>query len=165
MTKYYKKLLLVLFSLSVGFCLALALGSAEETSEPCQLCQNKALVKEAILALDEYPWWGNPPDLYDPNYVQHSLDMPSIWIPTPHPYGSFDGGMILKEPVTFDSIIAEGDMVSVCLSYSLDSIYSPWFDVIGMELATYRISGGKIVEGWVVRSENYIHPDHNPFVE
>ncbi len=149
MSKHYKKFILLVIPACVGFCLALALGWAEESSEFTQEEFNKALVKEAILAFDEDPYDKTLPELFDPNYVQYGPSTPFHQTPRPHFSGIFDAGQFITEPVTFDSIIAEGDMVSVCLIYTIGGFifYDP--DFVFMELAIYRISRGKIVEGWV----------------
>ena len=104
---------------------------------------NKALVKEAILAFDEDPFDANLPDLFDPNYVQYGPYSFSTKAPLPHFSGINIDGVLFPEPVIFDSIIAEGDIVSVRLSYEEHNRFA------FVELASYRIYQGKIVEGWL----------------
>jgi predicted SnoaL-like aldol condensation-catalyzing enzyme len=109
----------------------------------------KALVREAILAFDEDPYDANLPEQFDPNYVQYGPTYASPEIPYPHGFLEDFGGGYAVIPVTFESIIAQGGMVSVRLSY--DTIYPSQNDATGnaVELATYLIADGKIVEGWV----------------
>ncbi len=146
MSKHYTKLLLLLIPLPVWFFLSLAVGSAEEPCELCHLCQNKALVKAAILAFDEDPYDANLPEQFDPNYVQWDADSTFAEGPTPHHIG----------PVAFESIISEGDMVAVRLSWNTGPLLGvPGIVTTYTELAIYRIAGGKIVEGWVAEIFQY----------
>jgi len=148
MTKYYKKLLLLLIPLPVGFCLALALGSAEKTSELTQEEQNKALVRQAILAFNEDPNDHTLPEFYDPNYLQYGPT--TDWREKPIPHYSrgheLEGRVISYTPVTFEDIIAEDDMVAVRLSWDFWDVDNLTFEY-HTEIAIYRISGGKIVKG------------------
>lgn len=111
---------------------------------------NEALVKEAILAFDEDPYDANLPDLFDPNYIQIGPGYTEFYsYGSPHHSGRYIDGVFVPEPVTFDSIIVEGDMVAVHLSYNDQYSDEPHSFRYYMELALYRISRGKIVEGWV----------------
>ncbi len=113
---------------------------------------NKALVREAILAFDEDPWDANLPEQFDPNYVQHSLITGWGERPIPHFSGCYYSDNFNPKPVTFRSIIAEGDMVSVRLQWSYWSHPEPLVNEYYAELAIYRIANGKIVEGWQLRT-------------
>lgn len=149
MSSYYKKLLLILIPACVGFCLALALGSADEPTELCQLCQNKAIVREAILAFGANPQDANVPDLFDPNYVQHIYPYePPGYDPPPEQMGWYltpyhNWGL------RFKFIIAEGDMVCVLASEECDAGWPATYFI--HQMAIFRIANGKIVEGWFVR--------------
>ncbi|GAH53276.1 unnamed protein product [marine sediment metagenome] len=163
MSKHYKKLFLLLIPACSGFCLALALGSAEQPIELCHLCQNKALVKAAILAGREHPEDPNLPDQFDPNYVQASLlyaGYPPEYVNTSPVLGP---PWHLDMKLEFKSIIAEGDMVSVIVT---------WGDQWGVsnfhlyfQQGTYRIANGKIVEGWISRFTLIAFQNHLPFLE
>lgn len=148
MSSYYKKLLLILTPLPVGFCLALALGSTSESSELTQEEQNKVFVRQAILAFDEDPNDHTLPEFYDPNYLQYGPITGVQEKPIPH-YSrghELEGRDIRYTPVTFEDIIAEDDMVAVRLEWDfwdIDNLIIEYYT----EIAIYRISGGKIVEG------------------
>ena len=148
MSRYYKKMLNLLIPLSVLFCLALALGSSEKPSELTQEEQNKVLVRQAILSFDEDPNDHTLPEFYDPNYLQYGPTTGGREKPMPH-YSrghELEGRVIRYTPVTFEDIIAEDDMVAVRLEWDfwdIDNLIIEYYT----EIAIYRISGGKIVEG------------------
>ncbi len=147
MSKHYKKLILILIPACAGFCLALALGSAEQPTELCQLCQNKALVKQSILDLTDPNWYVILPLQFDPNYVEHVRTKwydPAVGDEmNTFPYWLGHWRWILK----FDFIIAEGDMVAVLYTWKGGG----WDDInpTEIDMALYRIANGKIVEGWM----------------
>ena len=159
MSRHYKKLLLLLIPLPVGFCLALALGSAEKPSELTQEEQNKVLVRQAILAFDEDPNDHTLPEFYDPNYLQYGPTTGGQEKTIPH-YSrghELEGRVIRYTPVTFEDIIAEDDMVAVRLEWDfwdIDNLIIEYHT----EIAIYRISGGKIVEGQLAERFFNIEP-------
>jgi len=130
--------------------LPLWMGFASVTvNRPCESCrheQNKALVKEAILAWSEDPYYANLPEQFDPNYVQYG---PHPYYPE-HPqsriYIDDDVSPSMLGELRIDSIIAEGDMVVIRLT---------WLDayIEGAEMYTqiciFRICRNKIVEGHI----------------
>lgn len=122
--------------------------------------KNKTLVREAILAFDEDPYDANLPEQFDPNYVQHGPDTFPQEVPRPHNAITEWLGGFIPTSVIFHYIIAEGDMVSVLFFYSYEGLDWPAPETYCMELATYRIAGGKIVEGWIaigLTPYNYPH--------
>lgn len=200
MSKHYKKLILLLIPACAGFCLALALGSAEEDpvvcnecivriyleewgrdyysdrgpmnpydwgpvevidflSGPCESCRledNKALVKDAILAFDEDPYDANLPEQYDPNYVQHSPNTPYGPGFDYRPTGPLMPESFFDKPFTFEHIIAQGDMVAVRVSWDYYNSSVTW--LYPSQFATYRIANGKIVEAWISDCSQYFKP-------
>lgn len=143
MSKHYTKLLLLLILLPVWFFLSLALGSAEEPTELCQLCQNKALVKKSFNSLacgDVEQWY----EFFDPNYIHHfhseyatTLEQVALM----YSYDLNSGYQQSPYPVVED-IIAEGDKVVVYVIRMGDM--EDWFK----EIWILRIANGQIVEGW-----------------
>lgn len=147
MSKHYKKLILLLIPACAGFCLALALGSAEEPPELCHLCQNKALVRDAILACGDDPYAANLPEQFDPNYIQLS------------PWSFLDNAIVPLQPYEFalrhtsengywfKHIIAEGDMVAVLSAYATPDDVA--YGVTTLQFGIFRISNGKILWAWI----------------
>ncbi len=146
MSKHYKKLILLLIPACAGFCLALTLGSAEEPSELCHLCQNKALVLRAIDAMKAQNF-----DVIDElfgDYCYYLFGCLYEW--------GFDAGPDYEEWMDFgpygpveahvSDIIAEGDIVVVRYDWSLRGSSGGGFCY--RDIRMYRIAYGKIVQVW-----------------
>lgn len=170
MSKYYKKLLFLVIPLSVGFCLALALGSAEQPSWLTQEENNKKIAERALNALSALEL-----DLsdFDLNYIHH----------LPNPLGIVSIDLTLAETITwffrFDEslndihqyihigdIITEENKVVVRfqrMNLSDDHSPSPYpipIHLLSSEIWTWLIVDGKIVEGWSV-SDDAPHEENN----
>lgn len=158
MSKHYKKLILLLIPLSVGFFLALALGSAEEPSELSQEEKNKHLVMDAIGAL--YLQDVNQVnELFDPNYIHHlpakhthfTLYETISWF---HRFDdTFDD---IRIRVNTRSFIAEGYRVVVLFHRD---VYDSGVTAAGVhydvtlfssEIWILHIANGKVFESWSV---------------
>lgn len=130
---------------SVGFGLALALGSSSELP---QEEQNKLIVEQAVLAFDKDPNDYTLPEFYDPNYLQYGPTSGKHEKPIPH-YSrghGLEGRDIRYSPVTIEDIITEDDKVVVRLEWGFWDVDNFIIENY-TEIAIYRIADGKIVEG------------------
>jgi len=156
MSKHYKKMALILIPACAGFCLALALGSAEEPSEFMQEELNKDLVHDALYALKAQDV-NCINELFDTNYIHHlPFTEPPLTLDEmiSRYYGDIPilcGNWV--EPWIKETIV-EGDKVVVHFvrEFWLKHFPRSWLDssihVLSSEMWVLRIAGGKIVEGW-----------------
>lgn len=143
----YKKMLHLLIPLLAMFFLAFALGSDEEAPAMCQLCQNKALVKEAIWALNEDP---NNYEYFPELFHLGHYDPNSMLLEGYYEAQYWDEWMYVKYgvgPIRFKSIIAEGDMVAVHLEWFV--LHQEPDSPPHHQLAIFRIADGNLVESCV----------------
>jgi len=146
MSKYDKKLLLVLIALIVILILTLTIKPSKRPSDFVQRYKNKKLVADAIIAFNEDPYAPNMPVQYDPNFVQYRLhsqkpasSTPSFYLPN----GSCD---MLSGTFINTIIMAEYSMVAV---FRYDAVTdSSQGTSRYMEFSLYRIANDKIVECW-----------------
>ena len=146
MSKYDKKLFLILIALIVIFILILTTKPSKRPSDFVQCYKNKKLVYDAILAFNEDPYVPNLPVQYDPNFVQYRLYSQKPVSPTPSfylPNGSCD---MLSGTLINTIIMAEGSMVAV-FQYEPVPGSSQCTNRCN-EFSLYRIANDKIVEGW-----------------
>ena len=146
MSKYDKKLFLILIALIVIFILILTTKPSKRPSDFVQRYNNKKLVYDAILAFNEDPYAPNLPVQYDPNFVQYRLYSQKPVSPTPSfylPNGSCDmlsGTLINTIFLAEDSFVAVFRFQVVPGSSQCTNRYT--------EFSLYRIANDKIVEGW-----------------
>jgi len=146
MSKYDKKMLLILIALIVILILTLTIKPSKRPSDFVQRYKNKKLVADAIIAFNEDPYAPNLPVQYDPNFVQYRLYSQKPVSPTPSfylPNGSCD---MLSGTLINTIIMAEGSFVAVFRFQAVPesspgtNLYTKFF--------LYRIANDKIVKGW-----------------
>jgi len=140
-----KRVIYTICLFSVGFGLALALGSSSDLT---QEEQNKLIVRQAILAFDNDPNDHTLPEFYDPNYLQYGPTTGGYEKPIPH-YSrghGLEGRDIRYSPVKFEDIIAEDDKVVVRLEWEFWDVDNLLIENY-TEIAIYNIADGKIIEG------------------
>jgi predicted SnoaL-like aldol condensation-catalyzing enzyme len=148
MSKYDKKLLLILIALIVILILTLTIKPSKRPSDFVQRYKNKKLVADAILAFNEDPYDANLPKQFDPNYLQYRLGTLKPVVPTPCFYGKpiFSD---LQGSTLINSVIMAEDSKVVVFHFQVLPESSQGTDRY-TEFAIYRIANGKIVEGWSV---------------
>lgn len=161
MHRCYKKPISLLIPFSLGVCLTLALGLAEQSSEFSQEELNKVLVRQALT------WeFDLSNDYFDSDYIHH----------LPNPLGTVSIDLTLEETRTWlfrfgeppseachyihiDDIVTEENKAVVrfqrmYLSYPYSpSPYPISVQLLSSEIWIWRIADGKIVEGWSVSND------------
>jgi len=146
MSKYDKKLFLILIALIVIFILILTIKPSKRPSDFVQRYKNKKLVADAIIAFNEDPYAPNLPVQYDPNFVQYRLYSQKPVFPTPSFYLANGTSDMLAGTLINTIFLAEDSFVAV-FRFQVVPESSPGTNLYN-EFALYRIANDKIVEGW-----------------
>ncbi len=146
MSKYDKKLLLILIALIVILILTLTIKPSKRPSDFVQRYKNKKLVADAIIAFNEDPYDANLPVQYDPNYVQYRLYSQKPVFPTPSFYLANGTSDMLAGTLINTIFLAEDSFVAV-FQYEPVPGSSQCTNRCN-EFSLYRIANDKIVEGW-----------------
>ena len=146
MSKYDKKLFLILIAILVCFILNLTIKPSKRPSDFAQRYKNKKLVADAIIAFNEDPYAPKLPVQYDPNYVEYRLYSQKPVFPTPSFYLANGTSDMLAGTLINTIVMAEGSMVAV-FQYQAVPESSPGTNRY-TEFSLYRIANDKIVEGW-----------------
>ncbi len=146
MSRYDKKLLLILIALIVIFILTLTIKPSKRPSDFVQRYKNKKLVAEGIRAFDEDPYAANLPEQFAPNYVEYRLYSQKPVFPIPS-FDSANGTSDFQERTLINSVfLAEDSFVAVFHFQAVPG--SSQCTNRCTEFALYRIANDKIVEGW-----------------
>jgi len=146
MSKYDKKLFLILIALIVIFILILTVKPSKRPSDFVQRYKNKKLVADAIIAFNEDPYAPKLPVQYDPNFVQYRLHSQKPVSPTPSFYLPNGTSDMLAGTLINTIFLAEDSFVAVFRFQAVPE--SSQCTNRCNEFSLYRIANDKIVECW-----------------